>query len=113
MGSRPMPLGCCRQGRPTAGDVMDLITLHQRATSGWTDLVTGVPNDRWDAPTPCRDWSVRDLVNHIVGEDRWTGPLLRGRTIAEVGDSLDGDLLGEDPARSSGDAATEATAAVA
>src|SRR4051812_49346528 len=113
MASRPMSLGSCRQGRPKAGDAMNLITLHHRTVACWTDVVDGVPDDRWEGATPCRDWSVRELVNHVVGEDRWTGPLLRGRTIAEVGDSLDGDLLGDDPGRSARDAASEATAVVA
>ena len=92
---------------------MDQITLHHRTVACWTDVVDGVPDDGWEGPTPCRDWSVRDLVNHVVGEDRWTAPLMRGRTIAEVGDSLDGDLLGDDPGRSAHDAASEATAVVA
>ena len=50
-------------------------------------------------PPRAREWNVRELVNHVVGEDAWTVPLMRGATIAEVGDSLDGDLLGERPAR--------------
>ena len=68
----------------------------------------------WSAPTPCADWDVRQLVNHVVGEDRWTKPLVNGRTIAEVGGSLDGDLLGDQPvaaARSAADEAVEAVAA--
>ena len=36
-------------------------------------------------------------------------PLLAGRTIAEVGDSLDGDLLGDEPVRAALEAAMEAT----
>jgi uncharacterized protein (TIGR03086 family) len=92
---------------------MDLNTLYHRTVECWADRVNGVPADAWDGPTPCRDWSVRDLVNHVVGEDRWTGPLMRGSTIADVGDSLDGDLLGDDPARSALDAAMEATTVVA
>ena len=32
-----------------------------------------------------------------MGEDRWVEPLVAGKTIAEVGDALDGDLLGADP----------------
>lgn len=26
-----------------------------------------VGNDHWDLPTPCSDWSVRQLVDHVVG----------------------------------------------
>ena len=50
-----------------------------------------------DAATPCVEWDVRTLVNHVVGEDRWVPPLLAGLTIAEVGDTLSGDLLGDEP----------------
>ena len=92
---------------------MDLNTLYHRTVECWADRVNAVADDQWDAPTPCRDWTVRDLVNHVVGEDRWTQPLVDGRTIAEVGDSLDGDLLGDTPVRSALDAAKEATTAVA
>jgi uncharacterized protein (TIGR03086 family) len=56
---------------------------------------------------------VRDLTNHVVGEDLWTAPLMRGGTIAEVGDRFDGDLLGSDPVKQALVAATEATQVVA
>jgi uncharacterized protein (TIGR03086 family) len=92
---------------------MNLNTLYHRTVEAWADRVNAVPADAWDAPTPCRDWTVRDLANHVVGEDRWTVPLMRGSTIADVGDSLDGDLLGDDPVRSALDAAKEATTVVA
>ena len=47
--------------------------------------------------TPDEDWTVRDLVNHLVGEDLWAPPLLAGSTIAEVGDRFEGDVLGAEP----------------
>ena len=47
--------------------------------------------------TPCTEWDVRALVNHVLGEIRWAVPLFAGSTIAEVGDRFDGDLLGDDP----------------
>lgn len=50
-----------------------------------------------DKPTPCTEWNVRDLLNHLVYEDRWSVPLLAGKTIAEVGDEFEGDLVGDDP----------------
>jgi uncharacterized protein (TIGR03086 family) len=71
-----------------------------------------IDESRWDGPTPCEDWTVRDLVNHVVGEQLWTGPLMDGQTIDDVGDRLDGDLLGDDPLRASRAAGAEALAAV-
>lgn len=59
--------------------------------------VHAVPADAWSNPTPCTEWSVRDLVNHIVGEHLWVPHMLHGETIADVGDRYDGDVLGSDP----------------
>lgn len=87
---------------------MELITLHRRAVEQWAARVAAVKNDQWGDPTPCTEWSVRELVNHLVAEELWTVPLLRGRTIAEVGSQFDGDVLGEDllgTARMAADAA--------
>ncbi len=91
---------------------MDVKELHRRTVEGWVERVRAVPDDAWYDPTPCPDWDVRALVNHVTSENRWTVPLLRGATIAEVGDALDGDLLGDDPARASLDAAAAAAADV-
>ena len=72
-----------------------------------------MPAGAWSSPTPCADWDVRALVNHVVGEDRWTPPLMDGRTIADVGSSLDGDLLGHDPVNAGRTAAIDAIDSVA
>jgi uncharacterized protein (TIGR03086 family) len=81
------------------------------AVEAFTARLRAVPADGWHASTPCSEWDVHDLVNHVVNELRWVSPLLAGRTIAEVGDSLDGDLLGDDPAGAWDAAAAEAVAA--
>jgi uncharacterized protein (TIGR03086 family) len=91
---------------------MDVVELHRRATEDFARLVSQVVPERWAAPTPCVGWDVRELVNHVIGEERWAVPLLAGRTIADVGDSLDGDLLGDDPAGAVAHAAHAAQAAV-
>ena len=91
---------------------MDVFTLYHRSVETWADRVNAVRPEQWDLPTPCREWSVRDLTNHVTGEDRWTVPLMRGSTMAEVGDGLDGDLLGDDPIRSALTAAADATTVV-
>lgn len=76
---------------------MDVVDLHRRTGEFFRNAVRRVPASGWARPTPCPDWDVRALVNHVVYEDRWSAPLMAGRTIAEVGDALDGDLLGADP----------------
>ncbi|MEU4191066.1 TIGR03086 family metal-binding protein [Kribbella sp. NPDC026611] len=87
---------------------MDVVELHNRTVAQFAGLVGEVRADQWSALTPCSDWDVRTLVNHVVGEERWAVPLMQGRTIADVGTSLDGDLLGDDPARAAAAAAREA-----
>jgi uncharacterized protein (TIGR03086 family) len=90
----------------------DVRKLHERAVVSFGARVHGVKDDQWDAATPCSEWNVRTLVNHIVGENRWMPPLLEGRTIAEVGDRFDGDLLGDDPKAVWDASAAEAVEAV-
>jgi uncharacterized protein (TIGR03086 family) len=92
---------------------MDVITLHGRCVAEFVARVATVPADRWHGRTPCTEWNAHQLVNHVVGEDRWTVPLLEGATIADVGTEFDGDLLGHDPAASARRAADEAVAMVA
>ena len=99
-----------------AGSAVDasggLIDRYRRASIRFGELVHQVRDDQWELPTPCVDWSVRDLVNHVTSENLWTPPLLAGRTIAEVGTAYDGDVLGDDPVASSDDAAAAARDAV-
>jgi uncharacterized protein (TIGR03086 family) len=76
---------------------LDLPNLHDRALAATRRSVAGVGRDQWELSTPCPDWDVRELVNHIVSGNFWAGELARGKTIEEVGDRLDGDVLGADP----------------
>ncbi|GAA3723183.1 TIGR03086 family metal-binding protein [Plantactinospora mayteni] len=92
---------------------MDLLTTYRRTVAGFADRVGQVGADQWAAATPCADWDVRTLVNHVVGEERWSVPLFGGASLAEVGDRFAGDLLGADPATSARDAAERACRAVA
>lgn len=67
------------------------------ATDLYGQHVKAIRADQWSNPTPCTEWDVRALVNHVVGEQLWVIPLLEGKTVADVGSALDGDLLGDDP----------------
>jgi uncharacterized protein (TIGR03086 family) len=71
------------------------------------------PRRTWkEHPPPLPGWTVRQLVNHLVNEERWTPPLLAGATIEEVGSRFDGDLLGDDPVAAFDGAAAAALAVV-
>lgn len=92
---------------------MELLDAHHTAMTGFDRVVGQIGDDQWDAPTPCTDWSVQDLLNHLVNEQLWTPELLHGATLADVGDRFDGDVLGEDPVKSWTAAAGAARAALA
>jgi uncharacterized protein (TIGR03086 family) len=92
---------------------MDLVAAYRRSLAEFTDRVGQVADGQWSDPTPCSDWDVRTLVNHVVGEQRWTVPLFAGATIEEVGNRFDGDLLGVDPVAAARAAAAQADALVA
>lgn len=52
--------------------------------------VAAVTDDQWDGPTPDTEWSVADLVNHLVDEHRWVGPLLHGLDLDSAGKVVEG-----------------------
>ena len=86
----------------------DLRELFSHAVAEFGRRVHEVGDEQWDSSTPCSDWDVRTLVNHLVNEDKWAPPLLEGKTIEEVGDAFDGDLLGADPKKAWEEASQEA-----
>ncbi len=91
---------------------MDAWKLHRRAVEEWLRRVGSVEDDQWGQTTPCTDWDVRALVNHVVGEELWTRPLVEGSSVEDVGDRFDGDLLGETPGSVAADAGADAAEAM-
>jgi uncharacterized protein (TIGR03086 family) len=76
---------------------VELLELFQRAQASFTDRVDAVEPDQWeDEALP--EWTVADLVAHMVTEMLWVVPLLAGEPYAE-GRFPDAttDLLGNDP----------------
>ena len=76
---------------------MDIPAMFRGGVAEFDARVRQIGGHQWQAPTPDEDWTVRDLVNHLVGEDLWAPLLLAGSTITEVGDRFDGDVLGAEP----------------
>jgi uncharacterized protein (TIGR03086 family) len=72
------------------------------ALDGTGELVAAVSGEQWDLPTPCADWTVRQLVDHLVGGNRMSTRVLRGQPLPpldELGRRSHDDQLGNDPAR--------------
>jgi uncharacterized protein (TIGR03086 family) len=91
--------------------VANIAELHRRALGATGAIVSRIGPDQWAGSTPCEGWDTRALANHLVSGNLWAAELAGGKTIDEVGDQLDGDVLGADPAGSY-DASAIAAAAV-
>jgi uncharacterized protein (TIGR03086 family) len=76
---------------------LDLPELHDDALASTRHYIDGIGADQWQQQSVCDEWTVRELVNHIVTGNYWAAELAAGKTIEAVGDRLDGDVLGDDP----------------
>src|SRR5947209_12146608 len=68
------------------------------------DVIDQIRDDQWEQRRPewfqtggQRDLTLREIVNYHAYDSAWVPDVLAGKTIAEVGDKYDGDLLGTDP----------------
>ena len=82
----------------------------QSALDATGQVVAGVTVDQWSAGTPCPEWSVQALLNHVVVGNQLFALLLRGET-PDVLALRDADLLGDDPGASYGASSVELVAA--
>lgn len=89
-----------------------LLNRHAEALDLFSDRVRRIDSGQWGDPTPCTDWTVRDLVNHLTAEQLWVPPLVSdGATMESIGTAYDGDVLGDDPKATWNEAAEAARAA--
>lgn len=46
---------------------MDPQSAHQRAQDTFAGVLANVTPDRYGEPTPCSEWTIQDLITHVVG----------------------------------------------
>lgn len=63
-------------------DYLDKFLVAQREFGARVHAVT---EEQWQLGTPDSEWSVADLVAHLVDEHRWAAPLLHGQDINSAG----------------------------
>jgi uncharacterized protein (TIGR03086 family) len=96
-------------------DVSELEDL-RKALDGMAALVEGVRPDQWTASTPCPDWNVRALVNHVVFGNRSFTRILEGQPPPpqeQIRAMRDQDQLGDDPVAAWRDSAGRLAGALA
>lgn len=78
-------------------------------------LVAAVREEQWSAATPCSEWSVHDLVNHVVAGNLMFATALRGGQLPPPGSAgpWAGDQLGAQPVAAFRDSADAVVTAFA
>lgn len=67
-----------------------LLTMFLSGQRAFTSRVHAVADDQWAGATPDTEWSVADLVAHLVDEHRWAAPLLHGLDFGSAGKVVEG-----------------------
>ena len=52
--------------------------------AGFAAVVAALEPEHWDRPSPCSEWSVFDVVDHVVAGERFTVGVLAGASLAEA-----------------------------
>lgn len=75
---------------------MDMVEMHERALDQTGQIVAGVAPSQLESPTPCTDWDVQTLLEHMTGGNWNSAATASGGQRQE--DAGTEDILGDDPA---------------
>lgn len=73
---------------------MDPIDALSRARNDFESRLVAVTAEQWELSTPCSEWNVSDLVNHMLLGMRMSVQLLNGDSRDDVLAGLGDDLIG-------------------
>jgi uncharacterized protein (TIGR03086 family) len=74
-----------------------LVARFVAASDAFAQRLWLVEDGQWSSPTPCTDWDVRALVNHVAQANLNYVRLLHGGTAADFLRLREADALGSDP----------------
>jgi uncharacterized protein (TIGR03086 family) len=53
---------------------VDPLVAHQRAQDAFAGVLANVGSDQFGAATPCSEWTIHDLIEHVIGGNSNVGP---------------------------------------
>jgi uncharacterized protein (TIGR03086 family) len=77
---------------------MDSVALMKQVVAQTGAVVDGIGSDQLAAPTPCEQWTVRDVLNHITGGATMFAECVGQGSVSDdrLGQLMAGDNLGDD-----------------
>jgi uncharacterized protein (TIGR03086 family) len=89
---------------------VDPVTLLAQAGERTAKLADQVGADQLGGTTPCTEWDVRALLNHLIGTNHMFAIAVPGGTVPDMGDELP-DFAGDDPGQAYRESFEQALAA--
>jgi uncharacterized protein (TIGR03086 family) len=65
---------------------MNALDHYRRAQDGFESVLMVVPSEKWDAPSMCAEWAIRDVAGHLI----WGQRQLRCWALRQEYGNLDG-----------------------
>ncbi len=90
---------------------MDAFATLDRSRVEFRRILSGVGTEHWGLTTPCEEWDVRELVNHVIGGNRRYEMLLHGAAAADLAATRAQNHIGSDASASFDSTAVEVIAA--
>ena len=79
--------------RASTVPTMEAIAALRQSITEFDSRLQQVGPDQWDLPTPCVEWNVRELVNHMLLGTRMSVQLLAGGSQQDVVAQLGEDMI--------------------